>query len=239
MHGVPDPMNSHHMIRPLLGLCLGAVGLLGAGSQTYADEPKSAPAPTTCNRDHVYVFMVNGLGLFTHVYGSMDPMARTLDEHGYVHHETATHHYRWSFQDKIRCIHQSDSRARIVLVGFSMGSGVIHSMARNLEKEGIPIALMVYLDGHCICDSFDERFCNVGRVVNITSTGPVLRGACVPHADCSLQIPSFHHGVPKKEQTLQFLVDELDAVAASVPAPTMVNEARERRSSRRPARTTA
>jgi hypothetical protein len=200
--------------------CLAAAGLLGSGVRALADEPEVAPAPQPCNREHVYVFMVNGLTVLPHIYGSMNPVGRTLSEHGYCHNETATHYYRWSFQNKIRCIHQSDPQARIVLVGYSIGSGVIHSMARTFEKEGIPIALMVYLDGHSIVNHFDEKFCNVERVVNINSSSHILKGCAVPHADYTVQIESSRHlSVPKKEATLEVLLRELDMVAATVPPP--------------------
>lgn len=201
-------------------LCLAAAGLLGGGRRALGDDHDGPPVPQPCNREHVYVFMINGLTVLPHIYGSMNPLGTTLREHGYVHNQTATHFYRRSFQNTIRRIHRSDPQARIVLVGYSIGAGVVHAIAKTCAHEGIPIALLVYLDGHACFSNLNEQLSNVERVVCLTSSACILRGTVVPYADLAVEIqPSRHLNVPKKDATLQALLQELAAVAATVPPP--------------------
>lgn len=199
-----------------LALCLLA-GFVCWRPGMAAAQPMPAEAVPECNREHVYVYMVNGLTVLPHIYGSMNQAGPTLTQHGYCHNQTATHYYRWSFQDNIRCVHRCDPQARIVLIGYSIGAGVVHSIAHTLDKEGIPVALMVYLDGHTFVNNFHQRPCNVERIVCITSSAHFLRGCAVPEADCLEEIADSRHlSVPKKDATLQILLRELDAVAATV-----------------------
>jgi hypothetical protein len=165
--------------------------------------------------------MINGLTIVPHIYGSLNGIGDSFRELGFEDPRTATHYYRWSFQNKIRCIHREDPQARIVLIGYSIGASVVHSMARALEKEGIPIALLVYLDAHTFVNNFHRRPSNVCRVICITSSGLLLKGATVAEADCIQQVAGAHHlNVPKKMATWHTLVRELDAVAATVrPMP--------------------
>jgi hypothetical protein len=222
-------MSGANPMKSVLAICLVGGSILWGSTvaaQTtppppIAEKNGCAECVPDCNKDHVYVYLVNGCTVLPHIYGSMTPAGPTLTEHGYIHNQTATHYFRWSFQEKIRRVHCCDPQARIVLVGFSMGSSVVHSMANTLEKEGISIALMVYLDGHTLVNDFHQRPCNVERIVCITSSAYLLRGHKVLEADYLEEIEDSRHlTVPKMEATLQLLLRELDAVAATVSPAT-------------------
>jgi hypothetical protein len=218
--------------RSALIVCLIAGGIAGNGAGRASAQavlpPLSEPGQFAVsvgedNKEHVHIFMINGLTILPHIYGSMNPVGDTLTKQGFVHNQTASHYYRWSFQNKIRCVRQCDPQARIVLVGYSIGAGVVHSMANTLDKEGIPVALMVYLDGHSFVSNFHQRPGNTERIVCITSSSLVLRGIAVPEADCIVEVGNSRHlSVPKKDATLQILLRELNAVAATVPSATPV-----------------
>lgn len=197
-------------------LCSAVIPAIARGDEP---APANPSADVAAGREHVHIFMINGLTILPHIYGSMNPVGETLKNHGYVHNQTATHYWRWSFQDKIRQVYRCDPQARIVLVGYSIGAGVVHGMAHTLEKEGIPIALLVYLDGHTFIEDFHDRPANVERAVCIRSSSFILRGALIEESNYVEMIDGSRHlSVPKKEATLELLLRELDMVALGVPA---------------------
>jgi hypothetical protein len=214
---------------PLPTRCALALGVLAgtAGPGCCAAFP-AQPAEVReycagldqCRRQHVYVFMINGLTIVPHIYGSLDGYGEALPALGYTHLSVGTHYDRWKYLNQIRCIYQSDPQARIVLIGYSIGGSVVHSVARTLEKEGIPIALLVYLDAHTFVNNFHHRPGNVCRAICITSSGLVLKGRTVYEADAVYHVEgAWHLGVPKTEAVRLTLACELDAVAATVALP--------------------
>jgi len=184
-------------------------------------EPPPAELTASCQaltpgcRDHVYIFMVNGLTLLPHVCGSMNGVAAFVEQLGFCKPRVASHYWRWCFQNEIRRIHQEDPAACFVLVGYSIGGSVVYSMAQTLEEEGIFIDLMVYIDAHSFIHDLNQRPANVGKVVGINSTSWCLSGKCHPGEECHWVETLFHLKAPRKEQTLHTLARELTELATT------------------------
>src|SRR5262249_36764781 len=119
----------------------------------------------------------------------------------------------------IRRVHQQDPGAHFVLVGYSMGGGVVHAMAQNLAADGVRIDLVFYIDPQSVTEDLTAHPRTTHRVVNVTSDGPLLRGLPLDGA-CTERVSGvWHLGVPRDARTLEFLARELAAVAAALPPP--------------------
>jgi hypothetical protein len=138
-----------------------------------------------------------------------------VEELGFCKPKVASHYWRWSYQNDIRCIHRRDPEARFVLVGYSIGGSVVLSMARALEKDSIFIDLLVYIDAHSFIHSFKTRPANVGKIVSINSTGWFLPGKCHPGEECHSVDTFFHLAIPHQEKTLHTLARELTELATT------------------------
>jgi hypothetical protein len=195
----------------------GAASHLAAEDEPPARVPRSrhaTPAAAPDPRDNVHVFLVNGMTLLPHYHGSMTPIRERLPKLGFRHTEIATQYYRHSLEDKVRKVHRTNPEARIVLVGYSIGGSVVHSMARTLGEEQIPIELVVYIDPRTIANSLDDRAQNVKRVVCVNSVDPLLRGQEVAGAEDVKTIDTaWHLDVAKEPRTFEILLRELEAVA--------------------------
>jgi pimeloyl-ACP methyl ester carboxylesterase len=162
--------------------------------------------------------MVNGITILPHIYGSLNGISDYIEELGLKRPRVATHYWRWCFQKEMRRIYQRDPEARFVLIGYSMGGGVVQEIARTMAAEGIPIALVVFIDAHGICSDLDHRPGNVVRTVNINSQSPILHGRVLADAE-NYQVNTFRHlAAPKNVECLETLARELIGVASgSVP----------------------
>jgi hypothetical protein len=166
----------------------------------------------------VYIFAINGLTVLPHMCGSLNRLGEPIQGQGFRKPRVGSHYWRWRFQTEIRRIHRHDPQARFVLIGYSIGGGVVRSMARALEADGIPIALVLYVDAHSVVNDLHERPANVCRVVNILSTSVCLRGRVLAGAAENYQVPgTWHLGVPRHDATLGLLARELARVAATAP----------------------
>jgi hypothetical protein len=170
--------------------------------------------PDGC-QDHIYIYMINGLTILPHMCGSMKKVAPSVEELGFCRTKVACHYWRWSYQNEIRRIHQEDPQAHFVLVGYSVGGGVVHAMAQNLAKDGIFIDLMIYIDAHCITGDLEDRPPNVGKIVGINSTAWTLAGQCHCGEECHTVHTLFHLAAPKQQETLDILGCELLKLAAA------------------------
>lgn len=172
-------------------------------------------APDCCARIHI--FMVNGLTILPHIYGSMNGVGKYVEQLGFPQPRIACHYWKWCFEDEIRRIHQEDPAARFVLVGYSIGGGVVYSIAQTLEPEGIFFDLIVYIDPHSFIHCLDEQPKNVGKVVNVYSAGPIL-GCSDLAASENYYVPCvWHLGAPRQEATLDVLARELGLLATACP----------------------
>ncbi len=192
--------------------------MLSLAAVVGADPPPPPrdffPVPPVPRRDHVHIFMVNGLTFFPHVLGSMNGVAPYLEQFGFQPPRVASHYWRWQFQDEIRKIHRDDPDASFVLVGYSIGAGVVHAMAEALAADGIAIDLMVYIDGHSFGPGFDRRPANVRRVVSINSAALALGGRAHAGEEAHRVNTPSHLAAPHLEETLNVLSEALNDLAA-------------------------
>jgi hypothetical protein len=205
------------------GLCVLALGTITTASGCIGYICPLAPPPAelsepcqalpACCRERVHIFMVNGLTILPHVCGSMNGVAGYVEQLGFCEPRVASHYWRWCFQNEIRKIHQEDPEARIVLVGYSIGGSVVYSMAETLEKDGIFIDLIVYLDAHSFIHDLNHRPGNVGKVVSINSSSLWLPGKCHVGEDCHHVDTFWHLALPRKDETLQTLGQALSDLA--------------------------
>ena len=173
--------------------------------------------PAAC-RERVHVYMINGLTFLPHMVGSMNSVAPYIEDLGFSKTKVGTHYSRWSFQDEIRRIHAQDPGAHFVLIGYSIGGGVVHAMAESLRADGISIDLMVLIDGHSFRHRLSETPANVERVVAINSASPWLAGQSFA-SQASYSVNAFFHlAAPRREETLRILGNELIHTAAAIHA---------------------
>src|SRR6516164_6345604 len=139
------------VLRPsLLCLCCSLGFLLLAGSRANAQvglgffhplqacDPKvvsNCEAAPADGKEHVYTFIVNGLDPMQ--LANLNGMSGYLRRLGFsqTHYEPMLG-YRATRQ-QLLAIRKSDPDAKIVLVGYSLGSGVVKRLANDLEKENI------------------------------------------------------------------------------------------------------
>ena len=216
----------------LLGFCCSLGFLLMAESRATAElglgfihplqacDPKvmsACQAAPSDGKEHVYTFIVNGLdplqlanlnGMTGYLRRLGFPQTRFQPLLGY---RAARRH--------IREIRQSDPDAKIVLMGYSLGTLVVRRLANDLEKEGIAVDCLVYLGGDFIPNTQGSRPSNVAVVVNIRGHGSIFtgydllfNGTDIDNAS-NLRLDSRHFLLPSREQTMETLASELASLA--------------------------
>ena len=178
--------------------------------------------PAECQRDHVYVFLVNGLDPFFFCqFNKMPDYVRSL---GYKHVSMGQMPSKAHFLEEIQTIRANDPCVRIALLGFSTGANTVCRMAHTLDDEGCSVDLLIYLGGCWIFNQPSSRPKNAVRIVNIrdsglvTLTGGLLQGEDVDGAE-NVKIPGFtlHIMTPIDPVTQGTLAEELAKLAADVP----------------------
>ena len=180
---------------------------------------QSVPA---CGRDHVYVFLVNGLdpGNICNFRGLYDYVSNLGFANVYFGQLWDGPH----FVHNIRQIRCQDPLAKIVLLGYSAGANAVSLMAQSLKKDGTQIDLLIYLGGDTLCNCKTTRPENACKVINIRAWGLVfLAGGIINGTDidgCENYSLGFvrHSCVPSNRPQLELLARELAELAASVPA---------------------
>jgi hypothetical protein len=212
-----------------------AVALMAgpALSGCRAGEParvgKSAPPegcvdpPAAGDRgEHVHVFLVHGLDPldWADLQGLRDHLCRL----GFRHVRLGQSHQTARFRDEIRRVRREDPRARIALVGFSMGARKAHALAAALREDGEPLDLLVYLDGKGLAYVAEDHVPLARRVVNVMAPGLVLRAPALAGAENLLLPDVWHYGVPTHPATFALLARELNALTTdtSLPPPWAV-----------------
>jgi hypothetical protein len=219
--------------RRFLALGLLAVGLAsqaGCLSFMHPVEPPSTHIADACQtvplgcRDHVHVFLMNGMDPIN--YGNLTGLRDYVQELGFSKtYYGQLYHAGW-FKKEIRRIHQDDPDARVVLIGFSLGVQELHSVAKDLSAEDIPIELLVFLSGnHPVAFMPEDRPANVHRVVNILASGGMKAYGVREYAE-NVRLPddTWHFGSPTHPYTLEKLSEELAALALTVPLREIVRQ---------------
>jgi hypothetical protein len=171
--------------------------------------------PQDC-RDHVHIVLINGLDPL--YVGNMAGMRDYLQQLGFSHTYFGQLYDWWWFKYKVRRVHREDRDARFVVVGYSWGSSMAHSLARAVQDEGIQIDLLVHLDAVAFCRKFHHRPENVGRVLNVTSVS-MLCGVPSEGAVNIHESDVWHFGPPTHPRTLEALAANLASLATAPKAP--------------------
>jgi pimeloyl-ACP methyl ester carboxylesterase len=178
---------------------------------------KSCEAAPSDGKEHVYIFIVNGLDPLQ--VANLNGMTGYLRRLGFpqTHYEPMLG-YR-ATRRQILAIRQSDPDAKIVLVGYSLGSGVVRRLANDLEKENIAVDRLVYLGGDFIGNTEASRPKNVAKVVNIRGHGSLFsgydlfwNGAEIDNAQ-NVRLDRRHFLLPSSGQTMETLASELASLA--------------------------
>jgi hypothetical protein len=204
------------VLGPLAGT--GRAEPLGPGGGPPGAQAGCPVLPAGC-RERIHIYMINGLSLLPCLGGSMTRLAPCIEALGFCKPKVASHYSRWAFQNDIRRVHREDPRAHFVLVGYSMGGGVVHAIAQALEKDGIFIDLMVYIDAHGFFQDLNRRPSNVGKIVSMNCSSWLLAGKGRPGEECHHIDTCFHLAAPRQKETLQILAGELFGVAACCGGP--------------------
>jgi hypothetical protein len=199
--------------------CLSCMHPVEPPEPHYADGCQTVPV--AC-RNHVHVFFMNGLDPVN--YGNLTGLRDYVQELGFGKtYYGQLFHAGW-FEKEIRHIHQDDPDARVVLIGFSLGVQEMHSVAEDLNKDHIPIDLLVFLSGnHPVWFMPSDRPANVQRVVNILASGGMKSFGVREYAE-NVRLPedTWHFGSPTHPYTLEKMSEELGALALTVPIREIV-----------------
>ncbi len=173
------PTRAAHRLRVAPGrqrFVLAAASLLGfaaatlpaaaqttrAPSAAQASPPAvqpSAPAKPTGGRAHVYVLR----GLMNIFSLGMDDLAEKIRRRG-VAASVHNHAEAEALVNAIAAKYKAGKHGPVILIGHSLGANAVMLMGQDLDKRGIPVALIVPFDG---TESYSASK-NVARVVNIT-----------------------------------------------------------------------
>jgi hypothetical protein len=222
-----NPDHGRHVLRA----ALLAIAYVASGSVCFA-QTNSVPARTVAarsacqavpqaDRDHIHVFLINGLDPLSS--GNFRGVAEQVRRLGFQHVNYGQMYNQPSMRREVIRIHQQDSQAKFVVVGYSFGANLAASLTRAVQTDGVAIDLLVYLAGDTMSNSPKNRPENARRIINITAHGCVfLLGGVVWQGEDldganNLRLTGASHGdVPTHEQTMQLLVEGLVEVARSV-----------------------
>lgn len=180
--------------------------------------------PCRAAKEHVYIFGVNGLNPLC--LGNFNGLLKYFREEGFCNTRFGQLYSSHWFNDEIRAIRQRDPEAKIVVIGFSLGSNYVKCMANRLEKDGTKIDLLVYLVGDFVFNTPSSYPSNVCRVLNVRAKGLVLTGGdLLCHgADIdgayNYKMSCRHILVPSRKETLELLMGELLRLACVPCAPS-------------------
>ncbi len=217
-------MHPMSTLRRAAGCWLLFAGLAaGPGCMSFVNPVEHPPleqlAPAEvlpqCARDHVYIFLVNGLdpGNCSNLTGLRDYCHHLGFQKTYYGQLYHCGHYA----SEIHRLHCEDPDAHFVLIGFSYGANVVRSLTNKAKEEGITIDLLVYLGGNTLKNDAGSQPENALHIVNILAAGCIWNGATMDRAENYHVTDVWHFGSPTHPQTLNVLARELVAVAGNVP----------------------
>jgi hypothetical protein len=173
--------------------------------------------PCTCCKDHVYIFVINGLDPLC--LGNLNGMCRYLREAGFRNTRFDQLCTWLCLARRIRQIRYADPHARIVLIGYSLGCNSVRCLSNVLARDGTKVDLLVYLAGDYIGNSRRSYPPNVCRVLNVNAHGLFITGGDLLFNGTDIdgarncRVKSRHILVPSRRKTLEVLMEELLALA--------------------------
>lgn len=164
------------------------------------------------DRQHVYLFMVNGItpGSTTGLNGLRDELARQ----GFMKVAMGqTIHALWMRKEMVR-IHAEDPAARFVVLGFDIGCTVATRLAAQAQIDGLPVDSVILLDPPGNAERADSA---VPSLVIRSGSGldpaVILDGAVIPDAR--------HSDLPSHPVTVSSVVRLLGEVTVKVEHGTV------------------
>ena len=144
------------------GLILGALALLPVAAQSATKMAARGATKMThevVSRPHVYLMR----GLLNIFSLGMDELATQIQRHG-IDASVYNHTYADSIDAKIVRMYRAGDHGPYMLVGHSLGADAVMWMAQQLNAQGVPVALVVPVDG--TGSAAAPR--NVACVINLT-----------------------------------------------------------------------
>jgi hypothetical protein len=230
----PNRRRKHSAMRLLCWLLLALCGylVLGCaatmpGSPRHPVHPIAAPKSEALEvsrrlpeaaRDRVHVFFLNGADPVN--FCNFRGLAEYVQALGYRHVSYGQMSDSRRCEEMVRQLRRDDPQARIVLVGYSAGVYLVRDMAHALNRDRIPVDLLIYLGGDLLTNAKEDRPDNARRIVNIRGTGLfLLEGGRINGADlegCENHyvggVP--HSGLPSDPRTLELVATALAQAAA-------------------------
>ena len=213
------------MIAPLrITLCVLAALVLIAGQATpAAAQPVPKPRPAASDKTKITtdtkVYLLRGLlNIFSL---GMDALSDKLNAMG-IQSEVFNHDSWPSVASKIIDDHKAGKQGAVVLIGHSLGADVLFNLTERLDRENIPVRLVVPFDP----TSSYEVTKNVDHLLNFYQLNGFGRRVSAPkgykgelvNMDLSND-QSFGHGSIDKSEKLHALVIEKIKKVAIGPAP--------------------
>jgi len=158
----PSDGGRHRAWRPLLRrLAPGAalLAVLGMTLPAIAQSAKTTPREGMASRPHVYLMR----GLLNIFSLGMDQLAAQIQRRG-IDARVYNHSVADSVVDGIVQEYHAGDRGPYILIGHSLGADAVMTMARQLDRQGVPVALVVPFDGTA---SYAAP-ANVACVLNLT-----------------------------------------------------------------------
>jgi hypothetical protein len=194
------------------GAMLAAVGCAG---RLQALPPPEVVQPCRAlpdaARERVHVFLLHGLDPLD--WGNMRGLCERVNCLGFRHTHYGQCYDAPAFLEEILCLRRAEPDARFVVIGFSLGARKAWELSQALCAEGVPLDLLVCLDGKGLglASCGGSGAC---RVVNVIAPGCLLKAPTLEGAE-NLELSGvWHYGAPTHPQTLEMLACELAAVAA-------------------------
>jgi hypothetical protein len=194
-----------------------AVLLTGSGCATCCHESAKLAldaGPTcdipVCQRQKVYVFLVNGL--VPCAPGGLAGLRDQIAAAGFP--KTATGHILHAgwLAEEMRRTHADDPCARFVVIGYDLGGSLAARLAVDAAAEGLPVDALVLLDP-------TGKTPVTGPGVRTILVRSAAGGAAVPHSETVYISDAGHFGLPSHPVTVGVVCELLTEAAEKVALP--------------------
>ena len=219
-------MHQGRLVRFLKPLAILAAVLASCGVVSAQDTP-ATEVIHSCNnlpkssRDHVYIFLLNGLDPVN--YGNLTGLRNHIQQDGFRQTYYGQIYHASYFTKEVRKIYCQDPEARFVFIGFSVGMNLVYGMAKSVAKEGIRVDLLLFLSGNNPVSPLPrEKPENVDHVVNVLASGMMKGFGERDYAENVRLTDSWHFDSPMHPTTIEILDNELLRIASAVPVVTPV-----------------
>ena len=199
-----------------LGLLLAGSGCVSCGHDVCKPALEAGPyseAPT-CDRRHVYAFLINGLTPCGP--SGLDGLRLKLAERGFEKvYRGEVCHTVWMGREMKR-VRNCDPEARFVIVGYGFGCGSAAGLARDAARDGFPVDAVVFLDPTGVKECRDAGQTMVIRSGIESPAELDSKGVCVSTGG--------HFTLPTHERTVGAIAALMSESAARIEHPLIVNE---------------